>query len=157
MRSRVILASEVTSLSSTRAKSNRASCMNRGGSARSKKMKSLYCRIGDEADEIELVPERVELAAAGLVEHQLAERRVVAEVALHQVEAGREQPARWSGLRVEVRGPIGHEERVGKHPAKPLQRRLVVVLAAAGIPHPLLGELTVVPQHERLTARWRSP
>ena len=45
-RNRSIFAAEMASLSSERAKSNSASNMNRGGSARSKKMKSLYWRIG---------------------------------------------------------------------------------------------------------------
>ena len=45
--SRAIFSADAASLSSDRAKSNSASNMNRGGSARSKKMKSLYCRTGD--------------------------------------------------------------------------------------------------------------
>ena len=82
--------------------------MNRGGSARSKKMKSLYWRIGDQGHEIELLPERIELAPARLVEDQRAERRVIAEVALHQVEAGGQEPALdGAAFGVEVGATLG--------------------------------------------------
>ena len=109
--------------------------MNRGGSARSKKMKSLYCRIGARVTKFELLPERVELAPARLVEDQFAERLVVAEVALHQVEAGRQQPPAPAALGIEVGGPIGHEERVGEDPAELLEvarRRRLPGTACAG-------------------------
>ena len=44
-------------------------------------------------DEIQLIPQRVKLAPLALVEDQVAERFVVAEVTLHEVEAGRERAA----------------------------------------------------------------
>ena len=43
-------------------------------------------------DEVELLPEAVELPLPVVVEHQLVERAVVAEVARHAVEPGAEQP-----------------------------------------------------------------
>ena len=65
--------------------------MNRGGSARSKKMKSLYCRIGDPVTKFSSSQSASSSRRSGLVQNELAERAVVAEVTLHQVEAGRQR------------------------------------------------------------------
>ena len=61
-------------------------------SARSNQRKLAYCRIGAPVMKSNSSPEAVELAPPGLVEHQLGERAVVAEVARHAVEPGAQQP-----------------------------------------------------------------
>ena len=134
-------------------------------------------------DEVELLPEPVELALALLVEHQLVERAVVAEVARHAVEAGAQEPARvlLLLLRVEVdAGPLRDEEGVGEGRAEAREgrprsaagsagsagtararaaarpgRQLVRpdLRRAAGVTHPVGDELAILPEHERLRAR----
>ena len=85
-------------------------------------------------DEIKFLPEPVELALAFGVEDELVERRVVAEVSRHAVEAGAQQPARvlLLLLRIEVdAGPLRDEERVGKGRAEASEGRLVPLAASA--------------------------
>ena len=116
-----------------------------------------------------------------LVEHQLVERAVVAEVSRHAVEAGAQQPPRvlLLLLRVEVdAGPLRHEEGVGEGRAEAAKaasyrstaagsagtaraRAAAVpgvkpgrpeLQRAAGVTHPVRHELAVLPEHERLRA-----
>ena len=119
------MASDAASLSSARAKSNSGARMNRRvGPLEPEEARVLPHR--GAGDEVELVPEAVELAPARLVEHQLIERGVVAEVARHAVKAGAEQPARVPLLllRVEIdAGPLRHEEGVGEGRAEPREGR----------------------------------
>jgi hypothetical protein len=74
------------------------------------------------ADEIELAPQLVELAPAGVVEEQIVERTVIAEVPHRAVETGAEQ-ASCLALGQPRRRPFGHEERVGNDVAELFQRR----------------------------------
>src|SRR5262249_11184834 len=55
--------------------------------------KVLVLPDGIESNEMQLFPERVELAPAGLVQNQRAQRSVITVITLHQVEAGTEQAA----------------------------------------------------------------
>ncbi len=78
--------------------------------------------LGDRRGEIEFLPQPVELPAAGLVEDQVTERGVVAEVAGHAMEAGTQQA---SGvllflLGIEVNaGSFGDIKGVGKNVGEP--------------------------------------
>ncbi len=112
-------------------------------------MKSRYCRIGTPVTKSSSRQTQFELAAAGLVEHQLAERGVVAEITLHQVEPGRERPSLRTPLEIEIRGAVRNEEGVGEYAAKLLDvgRGFLV-----GSTHPAGGEPSGPPEDERLTA-----
>ena len=94
-------------------------------------------------------PEQVKLAPARLIEDQDAEREVVAEVALHQMEAGGERPTLCTPLEIKVRRTVGNEERVGEYPAKLLH---VGCGRIARSTHPPDGKPLGSPQDEWLTA-----
>ena len=131
------------------------------------------------ADELELVPEPVQLATLPIVQHQLAERPIVAKIPRHAVEPGAQEPSGVALLllRVEVNpGPLRDEEGVGEGRAEAFEGRLELAEVArvvgdrqgpgrraagfepmrpdlrgtAGIAHPVGGHLTVLPEHERL-------
>ena len=75
----------------------------------------------NSGDEIQLPPECVELALCGLVQNELGKRAVIAKVALHQVEPGRQRPPCSRRVGVEIRTAILDEERVGKDAAEDLE------------------------------------
>ena len=89
-------------MSSERAKSNSASRESRRlGPLEEDEIPVLTHRR--QCDEIQFVPEPVEFTALPVVENEIAQRPVVAEIALHEVEAGRERPALAGRVRLEVR------------------------------------------------------
>ena len=72
-------------------------------------------------DVLEVAPEPIQLAPAGVVEYQLIERPVVAEVAGHAMEAGAQQAARIPLLAIraeENSRPFRDDEGVGEGPAE---------------------------------------
>ena len=82
----------MASLSSERAKSNLASCMKRGAlPLKENKVPVLPHR--SRSDEIQLLPECVELTLSLFVQNQPAERLVISKVTAHKVETGAEEPA----------------------------------------------------------------
>jgi len=136
----------------------------------------------DESDEIQLVPECIQLASFALIEDQIAQRRVVAEIAHHQVEAGCQRPPLAGGVGIEVGTTVGNDERFRKYRTESLQRaaqlggldvrflhreqlhqsrvhalRLFGQLAEIGVHVARITsmparQLTISPQDERLTA-----
>ena len=130
--------------------------------------------------EIQLVPQPIEFPALLIVEDQFAQRFVVAEIALHEVEPGREQPSLTGHFGIEIRPAVGNEKRLWKHGAETLERLAHLLLRpcrrldleqfrqGSVLAFELLGEfleiggnrarirsmpaclLAVVPQHERL-------
>ena len=69
---------------------------------------------GVAGDELELVPQRLELFLSLLVEQQLAERRIVAGIAHHVVEARAQQaPFVFRVVGIEA-AALAHVERVGE-------------------------------------------
>jgi hypothetical protein len=82
-------------------------------------------------DELELIPEGLQLLLALLVENQLAEGRIVARVSHHVVESGAQQPAlilRRIGIETAA---LFHVERIGKDGGE-LRKRRFVASALAG-------------------------
>ena len=129
-------------------------------------------------DEVELPPEPVQLLLTGLIQHQLVERAVVAEVAGHAVEAGAQEssgvPLLLLGVEVDrarsetkkasgnvrQKRPNDSSKRPATSPpsgaASPGGRVVEVQLAhrelrrPARVPHPVGHELAVLPEDERL-------
>src|SRR5262249_37842795 len=73
-------------------------------------------------DEMQLEPQGIQLAALPFVEDQLAQRPVVAEVPLHEVEPGGERPPLAGCFGVKVRAAVGNNKVVRKHRTEALQR-----------------------------------
>ena len=83
-------------------------------------------------DEVELSPQRVELRLLLLVEDQLVERLVIAEVAHQVVEAGAEMPADIARVVRKVAAALGDVERVRKQRREPRECRLVALALGSG-------------------------
>src|SRR4051794_6823670 len=73
-------------------------------------------------DEVELLPQGIELATLLVLENQLAQRLVIAEIALHEMEAGGQRPSLPCCPRVEVGTAIGNDKGRRKRCAESLQR-----------------------------------
>ncbi len=77
---------------------------------------------GSQRDEIQLMPQGIQLPPLALVEDQLAQRLIVAEIALHEMEAGGERSPLPGRVGIEIRPPVGDDEGVGEDRAEAFQR-----------------------------------
>ena len=89
--------------------------------------------------ELELIPERFQFLLTLLVENQLAERRVIARVSHHVVEAGAQPAALVFRLVGIEAAALSYVEHIGKHRAESRERRLVAGSLAGG--HDEIGVL----------------
>src|SRR5262249_10205679 len=105
---------------------------------------------GSAGHEVELAPETIELTAAGVVQNQLAERRIIAKEALHQVKAGGKRPSLRTSLEIKVGRTVRDNERVRKYAAKLLHVAWAQFLGRA---HSRGGKSPGAPKDEGLTAR----
>ena len=84
--------------------------------------------LGLVADEIELVPQPVQLLVATIVQDQLHQRGIVAVIAAGIVITGAEQPPRIHGVVGPEAAALADHEGVGEHAGEPREGFLVLGL-----------------------------